>query len=115
MTSGGELIIGSHTTLTENIMITNIDHEYRQIGVHVLNQKHIIKETIVGENCFIGFGAVIQAGTVLGKQCVVGANSVVRGRFPDFCVIVGAPARIVKRYDAESEQWRRTDSDGNYS
>jgi acetyltransferase-like isoleucine patch superfamily enzyme len=115
MTSGGQLIIGDRTTFTENIMITNIDHDYEEIGIHVLRQKHLIKETIVGENCFIGFGAVIQAGTILGKQCVVGANSVVRGIFPDYSVIVGSPAKIIKRYDVDSRTWRKTNPDGTFS
>ena len=45
------------------------------------------------------------AGTKLGKQCVVGANSVVRGEFPDYCVIVGAPARVVKKYNPDTKIW----------
>ena len=52
-------------------------------------------------------GAAIMAGTVLGKQCVVGANAVVRGTFPDFCVIVGAPARIVKKYNPDTQKWEK--------
>lgn len=114
ITSGGQLTIGSRSTFTENIMVTNIDHEYKEIGVHILHQVHNVKETTIGENCFIGFGAVIQAGTILGKQCVVGANAVVRGHFPDYCVIVGAPARIVKRYDERLEEWRKTDKEGSF-
>lgn len=57
---------------------------------------------------------MIQAGTVLGKQCIVGANSVVRGDFPDYCVIVGAPARVVKRYDPQREGWYKTDNKGMF-
>lgn len=113
-TSGGDLFIGERTTFTENIMITNIDHEYQSLGVHVLSQNHNIKETRIGENCFIGFGAVIQAGTILGTQCIVGANSVVRGHFPDYSVIVGVPARIVKRYNPQTEQWEKTKPDGSF-
>lgn len=52
-------------------------------------------------------GAAIQAGTVLGKQCIVGANSVVRGTFPDYCVIAGVPAKIIRKYNAESHSWER--------
>jgi hypothetical protein len=44
----------------------------------------------------------------------VGTNAVVRGTFPDYCVLVGAPARIVKRYDAISGIWRRTAPDGSF-
>lgn len=49
-----------------------------------------------------------------GRGSVVGANSVVRGVFPDYCVIVGAPARIVKRYDLVRKGWYRTDPRGEF-
>ena len=115
ITSGGdELVIGAHTTISGNVFITNIDHEYREIDRHIMEQKFLISHTAVGENCFIGYGAAIQAGTVLGRQCIVGANSVVRGIFPDYCVIVGAPARIVKRYDPERAGWYKTNPQGEF-
>jgi acetyltransferase-like isoleucine patch superfamily enzyme len=82
--------------------------------MHILDQEHIISKTEIGENCYIGFGVVIQAGTTLGRQCVVGANSVVKGSFPDFSVIVGAPGRVVKRYNTESEKWEKTDNKGEF-
>ena len=104
---GGKLVIGRQTTILGNVFITNIDHEYRNINQHIMEQPMKLKETRIGENCFIGFGASIQAGTILGKQCVVGTNAVVRGMFPDYSVIVGVPARIVRHYDEEAEEWVR--------
>ena len=114
ISSDETLKIGNHTTLSGNVFITNIDHDYKQIGKHILEQEYIVKTTEIGENCFIGYGAAIQAGTILGKQCIVGANSVVRGIFPDYCVIVGIPAKIVKRYNPEKAIWQKTDSQGNF-
>lgn len=108
ITSAANLIIGRSTTILANVFITNIDHDYTEIGVNILKQKMIIKETTIGENCFIGIGAAIQAGTILGKQCVVGANSVVKGTFPDYSVIVGSPARIVKRLNSTTNKWEKT-------
>lgn len=108
ITSGeSELLIGSNTTISGNVFITNIDHEYQNIGLHIMDQPMIGKKTVIGENCFIGYGAAIQAGTVLGKHCVVGTNAVVRGEFPDYSVIVGVPARVVKQYNKETEKWER--------
>jgi len=114
ITSGSNLEIGQNTLILENVMITNIDHEYQEIDKHILDQPLIIKETQIGENCFIGYGAVIQAGTILGKHCVVGANAVVRGHFKDYSVIVGVPAKVVKRYDAEKKEWRKTNTKGEF-
>jgi acetyltransferase-like isoleucine patch superfamily enzyme len=115
ISSHEQVKICKDTTISGNVFITNIDHDYKEIGVHMLEQKYIVKTTLIGENCFIGYGAVIQAGTMLGKQCVVGANAVVRGNFPNYCVIVGAPAKIVKRYNPKGEIWEKTDSKGNFT
>lgn len=112
ITSASNLVIGSSSTILANTFITNIDHEYEEIGKHILDQPMRIKETTIGENCFIGYGVAIQAGTVLGKQCIVGANSVVRGTFPDYCVIAGVPAKIVKRFNPKSGMWEKTDKFG---
>ncbi|MEN5014991.1 acyltransferase [Erwinia sp. Eh17-17] len=107
LTSGAKLIIGENSLITANVFITTIDHDYRDISMPMAEQKLLVNDTIIGKNCFIGMGAAIQAGTKLGQHCVVGANSVVRGEFPDFCVIVGSPARIVKKYNHDSGVWER--------
>ncbi|MCT3834386.1 acyltransferase [Elizabethkingia anophelis] len=107
ITSGENLIIGESTTILANVFITNIDHDYKEINKHILNQKMIIRKTVIGDNCFIGIGAAIQAGSILGKQCIVGANSVVRGEFPDYCVIVGSPAKIIKKFNFKTQNWEK--------
>lgn len=114
--SGGEreLRIGRDTTFSANVFVTNVDHNYDEINKHILEQPLVSTKTQIGENCFIGYGAVIQAGTILGRQCIVGANAVVRGHFPPYCVIVGIPAKIVKRYDEQSKTWRKTHNNGDF-
>lgn len=107
ITSGTKLTIGEGTLITANVFITSIDHQYEAIGVSIPRQDHSYIDTSIGKNCFIGMGAAIQAGTILGEQCIVGANSVVRGVFPDYCVIAGVPAKIIKRYDSDSKEWVR--------
>ena len=103
------LCIERNTIIAFGVMITDIDPDYRELGVPVGDQPYIVSKTRIGQNCFIGAGAKIQAGTVLGKQCIVGSNAVVRGTFPDCSVIVGAPARIVKTYDHNVGGWVRVE------
>lgn len=110
-----QLKIGKGTTISANVFITNIEHNYQQTGKHILKQPLLSQKTTIGENCFIGYGSVIQAGTVLGKQCIVGANAVVRGTFPDYSVIVGIPAKIVKRYNESSGKWEKTNAKGEFT
>jgi len=57
----------------------------------------------IGEGTWIGEHAAIFGDVRIGLHCVVGANSVVTDAdVPDYCVVVGAPARIVKRYEPAS-------------
>jgi acetyltransferase-like isoleucine patch superfamily enzyme len=112
--AASELIIGKDSMLSFDVMITDVDHEYSSIGIPIGKQGLVINKTRIGERCFIGAGAKIMAGTILGEQCVVGSNAVVRGKFPAFCVIAGAPARVLKRYDEQSESWQRTDKMGRF-
>lgn len=102
-----DLLIGRNVTISGNVFITNCNHQYQEIGQHILEQPITSNDTEIGDNCFIGYGAVIQAGTILGKQCIVGSNAIVKGKFPDYSVIVGSPARAVKRYNKASMQWER--------
>lgn len=105
--SASDLEIGDNVTISGNVFITNIDHVYEDINENVLNQDIEVKNTQIAEGCFIGYGASIQAGTILGKHCVVGTNAVVRGKFDDYTVIVGVPARVVKKYNKTSNKWEK--------
>jgi acetyltransferase-like isoleucine patch superfamily enzyme len=49
----------------------------------------------IGAWSFIGPHSVVEAGTRLGRGTIVRAGSCVRGEFPDFAVLAGAPARVV--------------------
>lgn len=108
------LDIGNDCTFSLDVMVTDNDHRFDLEGVNVLAQPLVVKRTRIGHNCFIGAGAKIQAGTELGNQCIVGANAVVRGTFPDHCVIAGVPARIIKRRDPETGMWQRTNPDAEF-
>jgi len=110
ITSAGKLVINSGTLITANVCITNIDHVYEDIDKSILSQNMNVNDTIIGENCFIGNGVMIQAGTILGRHNIVGANSVVKGEYPDYCVIVGAPAKIIKTYNQNTKKWELVDS-----
>ena len=63
----------------------------------IMNERYIS----IGSGSWLGHGTVVLPGAQIGKHVVIGANSVVSGTIPDFSIAVGAPARVVKRQDAE--------------
>ena len=56
-------------------------------------------------NCFLGFRVSVMPRVTLGEHCIVGANSVVTHSFPAYSMIVGSPAKLIKRSDLETRQW----------
>lgn len=72
-----DLRIGRDSAVMANVCITNIDHNYQEVGVPILEQGYTTRITSIGKNCFIGHNAVIQAGVELGDNVIVGAGSVV--------------------------------------
>ena len=86
------LIIGNNTTLSSFCFVTDIDHTFVK-NVKATHTHIKVNKTFIGENCFIGTGAKILAGTKLGDNCIVGANAVVKGVFEPGSTIGGVPAR----------------------
>lgn len=63
------------------------------------------KPVSIGANVWLGDGVVVLPGVSIGAGSIVGANSVVSRSLPAGVIAVGAPARAIKRYDAQSFIW----------
>ena len=59
----------------------------------------------IGENCFIGIRVSILQGVKLGRGCVVASHSVVTKSFPDFTMIAGIPAKAIKKFNFQTNNW----------
>ncbi|GIO12251.1 acetyltransferase [Cohnella xylanilytica] len=100
-----EIVIGKNVTIAAYSYITDTDHEYRDITKGIMEQSLISRKTMVGDQSFIGIGSRVMSGVKIGRHCVVGANSVVTKDVPDYSVVVGAPAKIIKQYDFNLNKW----------
>ena len=90
--------IGDDVHTGPYVYITDQNHGYEDPDEVVHAQWPSDVPVQIGSGSWLGTGVVILPGTVLGRNVVVGAGAVVRGTFPDHCVIAGVPAKIVRRY-----------------
>jgi acetyltransferase-like isoleucine patch superfamily enzyme len=87
-------------------------HDPIKIGKRILDENSFVE---IGDGCFLGFGTLIMPNVRIGKYCIIGAHSVVTKDVPDYSVVAGNPACIVRRYDPESDVWKKVDKRGRIS
>jgi len=106
--------IGKNVLIANNVYISDNAHEYERINIPVKMQSiKQLRKVILGDGCWVGEHVSI-IGASVGKNSIIGANSVVTHDIPDYCVAVGSPAYIIKRYNFTSHQWEKTDKKGKF-
>jgi len=106
--------IGQNVLFADRVYITDNLHSYQDIHAPIIAQPILqLNEVYIGNGAWIGENVCI-IGANIGKQSVIGANSVVTKSIPDYCVAVGSPAKIIKRYSFDQQAWLKTNAEGNF-
>jgi acetyltransferase-like isoleucine patch superfamily enzyme len=95
-----ELItIEDNVTISSNSMI--FAHVNQTTNEFLKNHGYprTIRPVTIKEGAIISVGCIIIAGVTIGKNSIVGAGSVVSQDVPDFCVVIGNPARVIKKIE----------------
>jgi len=91
--------------IADKVYISDNLRGYKDIKTPIIDQPVAFKgSVIIGENSWIGENACV-IGSKIGKHCIVAANAVVTKDIPDFCVVAGAPAKIIKKYNPKTKIW----------
>lgn len=101
----GPVTIGDKVNLAQNIVISGLNHSYEDISKNIYDQGVSTKIVVIENDVLIGANSTILSGVHIGQHVVVGAGSVVTKNIPPYSVVVGNPARVVKRYDFEKKIW----------
>lgn len=107
--------IGNGVLIANNVgIIGRMDHEYRipevsiRKGRWIGDQKYLQdaeqSSIDIGDDVWIGFGAIILSGVKVGSFSIVSAGSVVTKDVPEFSIVAGNPAKVVKmRFEGSDE------------
>lgn len=101
----GPVRIGNDVILAQNVVLSGLNHEYQNIEIPPSKQNVTTSEIVLEDGCWVGANAVIVPGVKIGKHSVVAAGSVVTKSVPDYSVAAGNPARIIKQYNKDTQQW----------
>jgi acetyltransferase-like isoleucine patch superfamily enzyme len=103
----GPVTIGNNVMFAQNIVASGLNHGYMDVTIPPSKQHVVSKPIYISDDVWIGANSVITAGVSIGKHSIIGAGSVVTKDIPEFCVAVGNPAKIIKRYNAVTNEWER--------
>jgi hypothetical protein len=99
------------------------------VDCHFLGAGHIIEDPMIpylgsgpsegekillGPNVWLGASVTILAGVEIGRGSIIGAGSIVTHSLPPFCIALGNPCEVIKRYDfiqctwIAIEEWHET-------
>jgi len=92
---GGGITIGDDVLIASHAVITSLTHDKHAAR---FRETTVRAPVVIGDNVWIGAGAIILSGVTLGSGSIVGAGAVVTTDVPASVVVVGVPARPIKKY-----------------
>lgn len=98
-------VIGRYCSIASYVQIGMGEHDFNSISLssHFTSNKYVEltkHDLIIGHDVWIGAGCLIKRGVKIGNGAIVGANSFVNKDVPDFAVVAGSPAKIIRyRFD----------------
>lgn len=93
----GGVLIGNDCLLGPNVSILSENHNFDDLSIPIRNQGETRSRTEIGNDVWIGAGAVVLGGSHIGDGAVVAAGAVVRGKVEPYTVVGGVPARLIRR------------------
>ena len=94
--SGSKVTVGRYGLFAAYTYLVGGGHAFEGRGTPVIEQARESKGIAVGENVWLGAGALVLDGVTVGNDVVVGAGAVVTDDLPTGSVAVGVPARVVR-------------------
>ncbi len=102
VTIGNNVLIGSSVTIMDCNHGTDPD-----IQGGYLKQQMITGKVVIEDGVWCGDHVIILPGVTIGQHSIIGAGSIVTKSIPEYCIAVGNPAKVIKRWNAEYKRWEK--------
>lgn len=106
--AGDDIIIDDYVLIASNVLLTSETHGMDPTNeIPYMDQQLSVKSIHIKKGCWIGEKVCVLPGVTIGEKSIIGAGSVVTKSIPDYCVAVGNPAKVIKKYNFEKKNWEK--------
>lgn len=91
-----ETIIGNNVLIASGVQLVTVDHIFTDTEKPICFQGESISRIVIGDDVWIGTNAIILPGVNLGSHSIVAAGAVVTKNVPEWAIVGGVPARVLK-------------------
>jgi acetyltransferase-like isoleucine patch superfamily enzyme len=95
--------IGEQCVIADRAMFIDFDHGIAEVERPIRVQGIYKRDTVVGSNVWIGYGACVLRGVRVGDNSVIGTNAVVTKDVPANAVVGGVPAKMIRMREAPGQ------------
>ena len=92
----GGLELGADVLIGPHVRILSAGHDIDGDQAVIAHEALTFGRIVVGDGAWIGAGATVLQGVNIGRGAVVAAGSIVTSSVPDFAVVAGIPARLLR-------------------
>ena len=114
LTAIRKVIIEDDVLIADKVYISDNNHGFDDINTPIKDQPILFKgEVFIRRGAWLGENVCV-IGCSIGKNSIVAANSVVVKDVPDYTIVAGIPAKIIKKYNFETNKWQKTNAKGEF-
>ena len=105
-TSGASIVIQDYALTAINCKFICANHISENPLLPYIDSGVTFSDSIyVGVNCFFGADATVLGNVTVGHGSIIGANSLVTKDIPSFSIVIGSPAKVIRRYSFSKKLW----------
>lgn len=92
----GPLSIGENVMMGPDVTILTNGHNIERADIPMMQQGGFVKGVVIGNDVWIGMRSIIMPGVKIGNGVVIGAGAIVTKDVPDYTIVGGCPAKVIR-------------------
>lgn len=91
-----DVTLGKNVIMGPDVKIYSRNHTFESLTIPIQFQGKTTKPTFIGNDVWIGANVIILPGVTVGNHCILAAGSIVTKNIPDYAIVGGNPAKVIK-------------------